>query len=168
MTRFEKWTVWGATIVMALTGFAVAYIEHFVTPVDEWAVVNHPLQPWLLKAHILAGPVLVFGIGLMAARHILPHLRNGVRHARASGSTAAYVIIPMVATGYLLQAITHARTLDILGWVHLAAGAVFTAASVAHALRARRRRAEAARSEGARPTLRNGRPHARVPARRAS
>lgn len=146
MTPFEKWTVWGATIVMTLTGLALGAIEYLVTPADEWAVVNHPLQPWVLKAHILAAPVLVFGIGLMAARHILPRLRAA---SPRSGAAAAFVAVPMVLTGYLLQTLTHEGALALLGYLHLAAGTLFALASAAHARRKRASRVGTRSSEAA-------------------
>ncbi|HUF51490.1 MAG TPA: hypothetical protein VMN60_11680 [Longimicrobiales bacterium] len=139
MTRFEKITVYSSTIAVAATGFAYAGMKYLMEPADEWAIVNHPLQPWILKLHILAAPVLVFAIGLIAARHILPQLRARVPRTLRSGMGSALIIIPMILSGYLLQAATSTAILTLLGYIHLAAGAIFTVTSIAHARAARRK-----------------------------
>ena len=147
MTRFEKITVYSSTIVVAATGFVYAGMKYLLDPADEWAVVNHPLQPWVLKLHILAAPVLVFAIGLIAARHILPHLRARAPRSLRSGLASALIIIPMILTGYLLQAVTTATALTILGYIHLAAGTLYALSSITHTLSARRRTRPATRAQ---------------------
>lgn len=142
MTRFEKITVYSSTITVAVTGFVYAGMKYLMQPADEWAIVNHPLQPWVLKVHILAAPVMVFAIGLIAARHILPHLRAripGMRGLR-TGISSALIVIPMILSGYLLQAVTTQRALTVLGYIHLAAGTLYAASAIGHAVSARRRR----------------------------
>jgi hypothetical protein len=166
MTRFEKVLTWSSTVAVAGTGLVYAWMKYMMVPADEWAVVNHPLQPIVLKLHILAGPFLIFAIGMLAARHILPQLRAGVRRARISGTSAALVIVPMVITGYLIQAVTHAGLLAVLGWVHLGAGVLYAIFSAAHALAARRRAAAATRSDS--DTLTAGLARTRLPPRYAA
>lgn len=144
MTKLERILVWSSTAVVAATGIAYAAMKHLMRPADEWAVVNHPLQPYVLKLHILAAPVLVFAIGMIAARHILPQLRAGLARRR-SGLLTASVIIPLILSGYLLQAITHSAAVRILGWVHLALGIIFAAGALRHARRGRRATARADR-----------------------
>lgn len=141
MTRFERGFVWGSTAVVATTGIVYAVMKHLMSPVDEFAVVNHPLQPLMLKLHIVSAPFLVFAIGLITMRHIWPHLRSGVKYARRSGITAALVVVPMVLTGYLIQAVTHVPLLTALAWSHLGLGALFTLAALGHTVATRRRRA---------------------------
>jgi hypothetical protein len=82
----------------------------------------------------------VFAIGLIAARHILAQLRARVRAGRSSGLLAALVVVPMVFTGYLVQAVTHQPLLTALAWSHLVLGCLFGLAAGAHALGARARR----------------------------
>lgn len=141
MTRFERGFVWGSTAVVSATGIVYAVMKHLLNPADEFAVVNHPLQPLVLKLHIVSAPFLVFAIGLITARHIWPHLRGGMKYARRSGFTAALVVVPMVLTGYLVQAVTHVPLLTALAWSHLVLGALFALAALAHAVAGRRRRA---------------------------
>lgn len=140
MSRWEKHLIWWSTAAVALTGFVYAWMKYLLQPSDEWAVVNHPLQPLVLKLHIVVAPVLVFAIGLITSRHILAHLRTRVRTGRVSGTSAALIVIPMVLSGYLIQAVTHQTFLTVLGYLHLAAGGIYAAASLGHAVAAYRRR----------------------------
>lgn len=140
MTRFERWLVWGSTAAVSLTGFVYAAMKYLMQPADEFAVVNHPLQPLVLKLHIITAPVLVFAIGMIALRHIWPHFRAGVKYARRSGIATAAVIAPMVLTGYLVQAVTHVPLLTALAWSHLALGTVFALGAAAHVAVTRRPR----------------------------
>lgn len=148
MTRLEKGVVWGSTVAVAATGFAYTWMKYLLEPADPWAVVNHPLQPLVLKLHILSSPLLVFGLGMIALRHIWPHLKAGLRKGRRSGIVSAAVTIPMVLTGYLIQAVTHAGWLTVIAWTHIALGTVFAVGAGAHALATRRtaRRARPARA----------------------
>lgn len=36
------------------------WMKNRMEPLDAWAAINHPLQPWMLKAHILVAPLMVF------------------------------------------------------------------------------------------------------------
>lgn len=140
MTRFERLLLWWSTLVVALTGLAFAYFKYLVPPPDEFAVVNHPLQPVVLKLHIVTAPVLVFALGQIATRHIGARLRAAQPHARRSGVIAALVLVPMVVTGYLLQVFTNAGLLTALAWSHLGLGTVFALAAAVHRWRGARRR----------------------------
>jgi hypothetical protein len=140
MTRFEKLLLWWSTAAVTVTGLVYAWMKYLVQPADEWAVVNHPLQPLVLKLHILVAPVLVFAVGMIATRHVVAHLRARTAQGRRSGTAAALVIVPMILSGYLIQTVTDSGWLTALGWVHLGTGVVFAAASAVHGVTARRRR----------------------------
>lgn len=168
MSSWEKHLIWWSTAAVALTGFVYAWMKYLMQPADEWSVVNHPLQPLVLKLHILVAPLLVFAIGLIASRHILAHLRTRVRTGRRSGTGAALIIVPMILSGYLIQAVTHSSLLAVLGYLHLVAGAVYAGTSLAHARATRRLRRAPSDQRGSadpqggsrmRPEARSRRPH---------
>ncbi|HEX6309632.1 MAG TPA: hypothetical protein VFZ69_15765 [Longimicrobiales bacterium] len=140
MTRFERLIVWGSTLAVSVTGLVYAWMKYLLEPVDAFAVVNHPLQPLVLKLHILTAPALVFGIGLIALRHIWPHFRTGVQRGRRSGLTAALVLVPMILSGYLIQAVTHIGWLRAIALSHLALGALFAIGAGVHYAVSRRAR----------------------------
>lgn len=144
MNAFQRWLLWGSSLLTGVTGLAYWWMKNRMQPLDPWAVINHPLQPWMLKAHILAAPVMVFAVGLVASDHIWRHWRQGERAGRRSGLTAMWVFVPLVATGYLIQAVTHAGWLKALAWAHLATGIAFLGGLVAHHRIFRRSGADAA------------------------
>lgn len=132
MKPFQKWLLWSSSAVTGVTGVAYWWLKHMMTPTDSWAVINHPLQPWMLKAHIVAAPVLVFAVGLVAADHIWKHFRQGVKRGRHSGLLAMWVLAPMVLSGYLIQAVTQPTWLVALEWIHVGAGMTYLLSVAAH------------------------------------
>jgi hypothetical protein len=138
MTRFERWSVWSTSLATAVTGFVYFWMKYLMTPVDPWAVINHPLQPWVLKAHILVAPLLVFSVGMVALKHIWRHLRSARRTARRTGVTTALVLGPMVISGYLIQSVTGEGVLRVLAIAHMATGTVYAVGLLAHQVMVRR------------------------------
>lgn len=132
MTRFEKWLLYGATLVTALSGVTFFVMKRFLEPSDPWAFVNHPLEPWALKLHILAAPLMVFGIGLITTRHIVRSLKSSLPTGRQSGLIATFSFVPLVITGYLIQTVTSPLATTVLGWTHLALGLSCAGALEAH------------------------------------
>lgn len=138
MTRFEKWSVWLTSVATAVTGVIYLWMKYFLTPTEPWAVVNHPWQPWVLKAHIVVAPLLVFAIGLITMRHIWRHFRTGMRRGRRSGLTTALVTGPMVATGYLIQVLTGEGWVKAMAISHIAVGVIYALGLVLHQAMIRR------------------------------
>ena len=132
MTRFERWSVWVTTFLVAVTGVVLAWMTYLLEPLEPWAVVHHPLQPLVLKLHIVTAPLLVFAIGMIALRHVWRHFRSGTPRGRRSGITAALTAVPMVVTGYLVQVITNERWLLAVALVHLAFGLVYVGGLLIH------------------------------------
>ena len=141
MTKVEKVMVWGSTVAVTATGVAYAWMKYLLHPLDSFAVINHPLQPLVLKLHIVSAPFLVFGIGMIALRHIWPHFRAGLRKGRRSGVSSMLILIPMIATGYALQALSSASWLRIIGLVHLGLGLIFAIGAALHYVATNRRTA---------------------------
>ena len=139
MTRLEKVVVWGSTAAVTVTGVVYAWMKYLLEPVDSFAVINHPLQPVVLKLHIVTAPILIFGIGMIATRHIWPHFKAGLQRGRRSGISSMLVLVPMIATGYALQALSNASWLRVLGWIHLGFGIVFAVGSAFHFVATRRK-----------------------------
>lgn len=150
MSPFQKWLLWGSSFATAATGVVYWWMDQMLEPVNEWAAINHPLQPWVLKAHIVVAPVLVFAVGVIAVDHIWKHLRSSIRIGRPSGLTMFWVLGPMILSGYLIQAVTHQAWLTALVWIHLATGVVYAVAVVWHHVVFRRRRRARERLGGAR------------------
>jgi hypothetical protein len=132
VNRFQRRLLWWSSGLTALTGGVYAWMQHLLEPVNEWAVINHPLQPLVLKLHILVAPVMVFAVGMVAVNHIWALHRSGLPRGRATGIWTAAVFGPLVLSGYLIQAVTWATLLGILAWTHLVLGVLAGGALLGH------------------------------------
>jgi hypothetical protein len=132
VTSFQKWFLWASSLATGASGVALWWMDRFMEPVSEWAVINHPLQPWMLKAHLLAAPMLVFALGLIAAGHIWRHFRARVRRARGSGVLTMWTLAPMVLSGYLIQVVTIPPALSALAWIHVGTGLAYLVGLACH------------------------------------
>ena len=140
MSPFERWGVWVTSAITAITGVGLLWTKYFMEATDPWAAVNSPLQPWLLKSHVVAAPLLVFAIGLITTRHIWKHFRTRVRMGRRTGLTTGLVLFPMIVSGYLIQVITGRDWLVAIVIVHILTGLVYAAGLGLHQLAIRSRR----------------------------
>jgi hypothetical protein len=127
--------------LVALSGLVYAWMKYAMGPVDDpFSAFHHPLQPRALHLHILAAPLLLLAVGMMARLHVLPRLAQGKRRdrGRRSGLMSTMVLLPMIASGYLLQTVTSEGWRLGLVWVHLGSGAAFLLTYVGHLASARR------------------------------
>jgi hypothetical protein len=139
MSRLERWSVWLSAILTSVTGIGLFWAKYLIDNTDPWSVVNHPFQPWLLKAHVLTAPLLIFAVGLIAVKHVWHHYREGLAWGRKSGIVTALSIVPMVLSGYLIQVVTHLGWLRAMAYAHIAFGVVFAAGLAVHQMLVRRR-----------------------------
>jgi hypothetical protein len=143
VTRFQRWFLYGSTVAATVSGVAYFWMNRFLEPADPWAAVNHPLEPWALKAHILTAPLMLFAVGLVTTQHIVRNLRSSLPTGRRSGLMTAMVFGPLVLTGYLIQTITAPVVANVLGWIHLSLGVTCAAALALHSPLLRGRRLQA-------------------------
>ena len=68
--------------------------------------IHHPLQPLVLKLHVLSAPVLVFALGVVYTRHVVRQWRSGRSAGRSSGVGIVSTLLPMVLSGYLIQTVS--------------------------------------------------------------
>ncbi len=148
MSAFEKWLIWLTSAVTTVTGAAYLWMKYFMEPAQQWSVISHPLQPWMLKAHILAAPVLVFVLGAVVLNHVPQHLRAEGRPRLVSGIAVMAATAVMILTGYLVQVITHDGWLRAAALFHIGSSFLYIAAVVVHSIRFRAA-ARAARVEPA-------------------
>jgi hypothetical protein len=164
MNRFERWAVWGTSLATFATGVVYLVMKYLLVTDDPFAVVNHPWQPAVLKAHILVAPLLTFSIGLVALRHVWRHLQSRLPAGRRSGIVTLAMVAPMIATGYLIQAVTQETLLRAMALSHIGFGLLYGVGLLAHQFSAGGRRAREARAKERR--ARRGRRRARAAAAR--
>lgn len=125
MKRWEAWWNHGALVAVSLSGLVYGVFKYFVSSPDPDSRVGHPLQIAMLKAHVLAAPLAVFGLGLLLRRHALTRLRLGETEGRRTGVVLFWLAAPLVVTGYLVQVLVSTGAVHAAGWSHAGLGAIF-------------------------------------------
>ncbi len=132
MTRFEKWSLWVSSLLATLTGLVYLGMKYLLPAPEGLSILRHPLQPLVLKLHILTAPLLLLALGAVSIRHVWRHMAAGERTARVSGWSAALTAAPMIFTGYLLQVVTSEGWLRAVAIAHIAASLVFAGGLLGH------------------------------------
>ena len=138
----RTWERIGMELSVAVTtvgGLVYAYVRYFYVNPDPFAVVGHPLEPFLLHLHVIAGPVTIFFLGLVVRGHALLQIAMGNRQRRRSGWTILWTLGPAAMSGYLLQVVTSETLTMALVWVHLSPGCLFFVQMSIHIFRLWRR-----------------------------
>lgn len=148
MTRYERWLLWTSSALVGLTGVVYAWMKYVLRGDDPYAVVHHPLQPLVLKLHILAAPCLVFALGVVFTRHVVRQWSAGGSDGRTSGFGIVATVVPMVISGYLLQALSSESWLFRVAMLHVGASLLYLSGLGVHQIAAWR----AARRRAARPS----------------
>ena len=131
MTRAQVLTLQIAVALTAITGAVFAWMKYAMKSDDPFAVVNHPLQPWMLSAHVVVSPLAVFAFGWVFGNHIFPAFANGSRK-RPSGVSAMWLLAPMVLSGYLMQVSTADALRHAMAVAHWISSGAFVIAYVVH------------------------------------
>ncbi len=152
MSRWQNRLLTLSTAAAGLTGLVLHVMKEWMEPSDPFAVINHPWQGWVLKAHLLSVPFLIFAVGLIFSNHVLERMRAGRPTGKLSGLGLLWIFGPLVLSGVLIQVLTEARWLRGLAWVHAGLGGAYLAAYVGH--RARTWVAARSRTRGRRPAIR--------------
>jgi len=116
----------------AITGIVFAVMKYLLQSDDEFSVVNHPLQPWMLAAHVVAAPAVLFLLGWVFSNHMLPKWRFGDGRNQRTGLAAMWLIAPMALSGYLLQVSVNETLREAMAWAHGITSAVFVIAYLIH------------------------------------
>ncbi|HXV75703.1 MAG TPA: hypothetical protein VD788_05235 [Candidatus Polarisedimenticolaceae bacterium] len=147
MTRFERLLLGGSALLTGASGLIYAWMKYLLTTDDPYAVVNHPLQPLLLKIHVVTAPLLVFAIGLIFMQHVVRQWKSRRPSGRISGLTIGLLGVPMVLSGYLIQVVTAGSLLAWLIGTHLVTGTLYLVLFGVHRWRMRAGAAQRARRE---------------------
>lgn len=125
MSRLQVAYVQLCVLLTAGTGIVFAWMKYGMKSDDPFAVVNHPWQPFMLAAHVVVAPLLLFGFGWIFNEHIWPRFRNHAATKRKSGTWSMAAIAPMVLSGYLLQVSTGETTRQAMAIAHWISSGVF-------------------------------------------
>jgi hypothetical protein len=132
VSRFERWILIGSAVLTGASGVIYAWMKYLLTSDDPYAVVHHPLQPLVLKIHIVAAPLLIFAVGLIFTQHVVKHWRSRRPSGKISGLAIGLTAAPMILSGYLIQTVTGEILLNWLIGTHLITGTLYLIGFAVH------------------------------------
>jgi len=145
MKRWEAWWNHAALAAVSLTGLVYGIFKYFIPSADPDSRVGTPWQSVMLKAHLLAAPFAILGIGLLLRRHALARLKQGEPSGRRTGIAMLWLFTPLALTGYLIQVFVAPGAVRATGWIHAGLGTLFL---LGYALHPKRRAAPASNGNG--------------------
>ena len=125
-------------MITSSTGSILLFMKYLMQPMDEYAVINHPWQPIVLKFHIISAPFMILGLGYLLAVHVLPILQRKVKESLKTGFSLLMLILPMVVSGYMIQLITSEFWLSTTAMLHIAFSVFFLFSYFLHYLVSKR------------------------------
>ena len=137
MSPLERWSLHLAALLTAATGLLDGGLRWFGQRMGEFGPEPHPLLGLAQHLHVLAAPGLVFVLGVMVRGHLGAKLRAG-EGRRTTGLALAFLIAPMVLTGYGVQVAVDPTWRRVLSWAHGLSAGGFLLAYGGHVLRSLR------------------------------
>ncbi len=131
MSPLERWSLHLAALATAGTGMMNGLLRWFGARVGEFGLEPHPWLGLTQHLHILVAPFLVFTLGMMVRGHLWPRLGRTLE-GRRTGLGAAFLIAPMVLSGYAIQVVTQPAWHSGLAWAHGISAGTFLLAYFAH------------------------------------
>lgn len=132
MSRWQVGWLHVSVALTTITGVVYAIMKYLMTSDDEFAVINHPLQPHMLATHIVVAPLVLFILGWTFSNHMLPKYRYGNGENRETGIATMWLILPMTLSGYFLQVSSADATRQAMIVAHWISSALFVAAYILH------------------------------------
>jgi hypothetical protein len=139
MPAWQRRTFNAVSAVVAVSGFLYLWMKYLLVSDDPLAVVNHPLQPWVLDLHVLSGPALLVMFGIIYSAHVAVNLARRVQ-PRRSGIASLVTFATMALSGYLLQVVVNETAHLLAVWLHIGSGVVFAGSYAAHVVTSIRQR----------------------------
>ncbi|HVG24600.1 MAG TPA: hypothetical protein VND45_10625 [Thermoanaerobaculia bacterium] len=137
MSRLQLLWLHLTVALTSVTGVVFAVMKYFLDSDDPFSVVNHPLQPHMLSAHVVVAPFVLFILGWTFSNHILPKYRFGDDRNRRTGIGVTALILPMALSGYLLQVSVNETLRAVMAWAHWITSGVFIIAYLIHLINGR-------------------------------
>lgn len=132
MTWWERWTFNTLHVVVAATGIVYFWMKYLLATDDPFAVVNHPWEPAMLTAHLIAAPVFIAFFGMLFRSHTLRKILSPSPANRRSGWMSLISFSAMALSGYLIQVVTSPFLLTAALWIHIVTSVVFVVGYTSH------------------------------------
>jgi len=131
MNPMDRWSLHLTALVTVLTGLADGLLRWFGQRAGEFGPEPHPLLGLAQHLHVLASPLLLFALGMAVRGHLQMRLGKGPE-GRRTGLSSAFLIAPMVMSGYGIQVVTDPAWRTGLAWAHGLAAGFFLLAYLGH------------------------------------
>ena len=126
MTWWERRGFNACHVIVAVTGLVYLYMKYAMTTDDPFAIVNHPWQPTMLSAHVVAAPFFVAFFGMLFRSHSFGKIRaRSPANRRRTGWVSLLSFSAMALSGYLMQVASTPALITFFIWTHVAASALF-------------------------------------------
>ncbi|WP_243385005.1 hypothetical protein [Geothrix alkalitolerans] len=142
MSAWERWSLHLAALATAGTGLMDGLLRWFGQRVGEFGPEPHPWLPLAQHLHVVTAPFLLFALGMTVRGHLQARLKKGPE-GRRTGLGSAFLIAPMVLSGYGIQVVTDPAWRTALAWVHGISAGLFLLAYLGHLLLRTKRAPEA-------------------------
>lgn len=134
MTRPAAWSLHAAVTLVGGTGLVYGWMRYLLEPVDEFALVHHPLEPAVQHWHLLLAPLLVFACAAIWSEHVWMRVRTGHRPRRKTGLVLFALFFPMVLSGAWVQVAASESTRLLAVWIHAGSGTAWCLGYAVHLL----------------------------------
>jgi len=134
MRVLERWSLHLGALLTGLSGLGYGWLRYYGRVPGEFGIEPHPLQGLVQHLHVLAAPLLLFALGMAVRGHLATKLRAGTREGRRTGLGLGFLILPMVAAGYLVQVATAPGWRLAFAWVHGVTSLLFLSAYLVHGI----------------------------------
>lgn len=124
MNRLYIYSFWSLLVMSFLSGIIFLYFRDIYITKELFTLINHSMQPVMLKVHIIVSSIVVFFLGAIFAIHAVPYFLKSKKR-RILGIMLMLFALTMSLTGYILQVLSDPSFLSLLGWIHLALGVLF-------------------------------------------
>ncbi|WP_257313265.1 hypothetical protein [Geothrix fuzhouensis] len=131
MSPLERWSLHLAALATAGTGLMDGLLRWFGVRMGEFGPEPHPWLPAAQHLHVLTAPLLLFALGMTVRGHLQAKLKRG-REARRTGLGAAFLIAPMVLSGYAVQVVASPAWRTAFSWAHGLSAGLFLLAYLGH------------------------------------
>ncbi len=137
MSPLERWCLHLSALATILTGMLHGWLKYAHQRIGEFGPEPYWAQGWLLRAHVLVAPLLVFTLGVLVRGHLLPALQARRLAGRRTGLLLAAALAPMILSGYGVQVCVDPGWRSALAWIHGPFSILFLLAYLAHWTRPR-------------------------------
>lgn len=131
MSAWERWSLHLAALATAGTGLMDGLLRWFGMRMGEFGPEPHPWLPAAQHLHVLTAPLLLFALGMTVRGHLQAKLKRG-SEGRRTGLGAAFLIAPMVLSGYAVQVVTSPAWRTAFSWAHGISAGLFLLAYLGH------------------------------------